>query len=154
MFPYVLIINHRIENNLEIHLEEVQPKEIYLESHLLIQLLHLLDGTLDPCMFIPPWHQPHVVQLVSKLATKPQYPTYVKNTDLNVHIRILKKAIKANGEIMKVDIINLFGFTLRDNISKWGEKCVQDHPNYIFEELEQTFCKQFRTIKNNEEVYM
>jgi hypothetical protein len=94
------------------------------------------------------------VQLVSKLATKPQYPTYVKNTNLNVHIRILKKAIKANGEIMKVDIINLFGFTLRDNISKWGEKCVQDHPNYIFEELEQTFCKQFRTIKNNEEVYM
>jgi len=75
-------------------------------------------------MFIPPWHQPHVVQLVSKIATKPQYPTYVKDTNLNVHIRIFKKTIKANGETMEVDIINLFGFTLKDNISKWGQKCV------------------------------
>jgi len=70
--------------------------------------------TLDPRMFIPPWHQPHVVQLVSKLATKPQYPTYVKDIDPNVFVKIFKKIIKVNGETMEVDIINLFGFTLRD----------------------------------------
>jgi hypothetical protein len=34
-----------------------------------------------------------------------------------------------------------------------GEKFVQDHPNYTFEELERTFDKRFITI-NNEEVYM
>ncbi len=55
---------------------------------------------------------------------------------------------------MEADIINLFGFTLKDNIYEWGENYVQDHPNCTFEELEQTFCKQFRTIKNDEKVYM
>jgi hypothetical protein len=35
-----------------------------------------------------------------------------------------------------------------------GENFVQDHPNCTFEELEQTFCKRFRILKNNEEVYM
>jgi hypothetical protein len=72
-------------------------------------------------MFIPPWYQPHVVQNVSKPTTKLpyrklQYPTYVKDIDLDVHIRVFKKAIKANGETMEIDIINMFGFTLKDNI--------------------------------------
>jgi hypothetical protein len=31
------------------------------------------------------------------------------------------KAIKTNGETMETKIINLFGFTLMDKISKWGE---------------------------------
>jgi hypothetical protein len=83
-----------------------------------------------------------------------QYPNYVKNIDPNAHIRILKKTIKINGEIIEDDIINLFSFTLRDNIFEWGENYVQDNPNYTFEELEQTFCKQFKTVKNYEEIYM
>jgi hypothetical protein len=62
--------------------------------------------------------------------------------------------IRANGKTMEVDIINLFGFTLRDNILEWGENFVQDHPNYTFDELEQAFYKCFRTMKNDEEVYM
>jgi hypothetical protein len=45
----------------------------------------------------------------------------MKDTYLNAHIRVKKKTIKANGEIVEVNIINLFGFTLWDNISKWGE---------------------------------
>ncbi len=65
-----------------------------------------------------------------------------------------KKAIKTINEIMEVNIINLFGFTFKDNISKWGENFVQDHPNYTFEELEQAFCKQFRIVVNDEKVYM
>jgi hypothetical protein len=78
---------------------------------------------------------------------KLQYPTYVKYIDPEVHIKVLKKAIKANGEIMEADIINLFGFTLRDNIFEWGESYVQDHPNSTFKELEQTFCKRFHNCK-------
>jgi hypothetical protein len=35
--------------------------------------------------------------------------------------RVFKKAIKTNDEIMEVNIINMFSFTLRDNISKWGK---------------------------------
>jgi hypothetical protein len=78
----------------------------------------------------------------------------VKDTNHNAHIKVFKKAIKANGETMEVEIINLFGFTLQDNISKWGENFVQDHPNCTFDELEQAFCKRFRTMKNDEKVYV
>jgi len=95
---------------------------------------------------MPPWYQPPIVQLVSKPRTKLpykklQYPTYVKNTDPNAHIKVFKKAIKANGEIVESNIINLFGYILKDNIFKWGESYIQDHPNYTFEKLETTFCK-------------
>ncbi len=55
---------------------------------------------------------------------------------------------------VEIDIINLFGFTLRGNIFEWGENSVQDHLNCNFEELEQTFCKWFKIVNNNEEVYM
>ncbi len=72
---------------------------------------------------------------------KLQYPTYVKDINLNVHIRVFKKVIKANGETLEVDIINLFGFTFKDGIFEWGENNVQDHPNYTFEELEQAFLQ-------------
>jgi hypothetical protein len=63
------------------------------------------------CMFTPPWYQPPVVQIVLESTTKQpynklQYPTYVKGTNPDVHIRVFKKAIK--GATMKVDIINLF----------------------------------------------
>ncbi len=50
---------------------------------------------------------------------KLQYPTNVKDIDLDAHIRVLKKAIKINGEIMGAHIINLFSFTFRDNIYEW-----------------------------------
>ncbi len=101
---------------------------------------------LDPHMFIPPWYQPPIVQLVLKPITKPpykklQYPTYVKDDDPNVHIRIFENIIKANGETIEANIINRFGFTFKDNISKWGENYIPNHPNCIFEKLKQTFCK-------------
>ncbi len=34
---------------------------------------------------------------------------------------MFKKVIKANNETNEVNIINLFDFTLGNNISKWGE---------------------------------
>jgi hypothetical protein len=85
-------------------------------------------------MFLPPWYQAPVVQPILKPTTKLpcrklQYPTYVKDIDLDAHIKVFKKAIKANGETMETDIINLFGFTLKHNIFYWGENYVQDHPN-------------------------
>jgi hypothetical protein len=50
---------------------------------------------------------------------------------------------------MEANIINLYGFTLWDIISKWGENYVKDHPDRTFEELEQAFCKRFQTMKND-----
>jgi len=74
----------------------------------------------DPRIFMPPWYQLVLVQYKpnSKLPyRKLQYPTYVKDIDLDVHIKKFNKIIQTNGETMEVDIINMFGFTLRDNIS-------------------------------------
>jgi hypothetical protein len=95
----------------------------------------------DPHMFIPPCYQPPIVQLVLEPTTKLpykklQYPTHVKNTNLDAHIKIFKKSIKANGEMMEANIVNLFRFTLKDSNFEWGENYVQDHPNYTIEELE------------------
>jgi hypothetical protein len=43
MYLEVLFTNHRMEDNLEIHLEEVNPKEIHMEDHHLIHLLDLMN---------------------------------------------------------------------------------------------------------------
>jgi hypothetical protein len=45
-----------------------------------------------------------------------QYPTYVKDFDWNVHIKMFKKAIKINIKTNKMNNINLFSFTVKDNI--------------------------------------
>jgi len=84
---------------------------------------------------MPPLYPPIVVWFEpnNKLPyQKLQYPIDVKDIDHDVHIRIFKKTIKVNGEIVDDDIINLFGFTLWDNILEWGENFVQDHTIYIF----------------------
>jgi hypothetical protein len=96
--------------------------------------------TPDPHMFISSWHQPPIIQPIPEPVTKLQYPTYVKDTDLDAHIRMFKKTIKANVEIMEFEIINLFGFTLKNNISKWGENFVQNHPNRTFESRSKHFA--------------
>ncbi len=101
---------------------------------------------LDPMIFMPPSYQPVLVlsKPTSKLPyQKLQYPTYVKDINPNDHIRVFKKTIRANGEIVEANIINLFSFILQDCISKWGENFVQDHLSYTFDELEQAFCKCF-----------
>jgi hypothetical protein len=106
---------------------------------------------------MPPWYPSITIQFepTNKLQyRKLQYPTYVKDTNLNACIKVFKKTIEANSEIMETNIIDLFGFTLRDNISEWGKNFVQNHPNYTFEELEQVFYKHFQNVKNDEKVYM
>jgi hypothetical protein len=85
-------------------------------------------------MFMPPWYPSIVIWLeqTSKLPSKKlQYPTYIKDIALNVHIRVFKNAIKENMEIVQFDIINLFGFTLKNNILKWGKNFVQDKTTQI-----------------------
>jgi hypothetical protein len=45
-------------------------------------------------------------------------------------------------------LVSLYETTL------WSENFIQDHPNCTFDELEQTFCKHFLTVKNDEKIYM
>jgi hypothetical protein len=81
--------------------------------------------TLDPRIFMPPWYPLVVVyyEPTSKLPYKKlQYPTYVKGTNFDVHIRVFKEVIKANKEIMKAGIINLNLVSLLKIISQNGVK--------------------------------
>jgi hypothetical protein len=86
--------------------------------------------------------------------TKLSYPIYVKDTNLDVHIQIFKKAIKTEDKKINEDIINLFGFMFKENISKHGENFVQNHHNHTFVKLEHAFCKKYLVEKNDEHIYM
>ncbi len=42
------------------------------------------------------------------------YPKYVKDSNRDVHVRVLKANIGANGERDDAEIVNLFYYTFRD----------------------------------------
>lgn len=85
---------------------------------------------------------------VNKLPYKKlQYPTSVKNIDLDVHIKVFKKANQTNGEIMEVDIINLFGFILRNNIFEWGWKFCSNSSEIHVWKIGEVF---WQTVPNHE----
>jgi hypothetical protein len=41
----------------------------------------------------------------------------VKDSNFDVHVRVFKVAIRANGETKNAKIVNMFSFTLRDIVS-------------------------------------
>jgi hypothetical protein len=43
----------------------------------------------------------------------------VKDFNPNVHVRVFKATIRANGETKDVEIINIFSFTFKDIVSDW-----------------------------------
>jgi hypothetical protein len=49
------------------------------------------------------------------------YPINIAGIDHDTHVWVFWKAIQANDEKNDADIINLFCFTLRDAILRWGE---------------------------------
>ncbi len=73
---------------------------------------------------MPPWYQPITVQSkpINKFPyRKLQYPTYVKDINHDVHIKVFNKAIGANDQTMEVDIINLL-VSLYEIASQGGPK--------------------------------
>jgi hypothetical protein len=76
-----------------------------------------------------PYHQPF------------NYFEYVKAFDPYVRVKFFKSTIKANGEIEDAKIVNLFSFTLENTIFDWCNNYMGNCPNYIFVELQLTFCK-------------
>ncbi len=51
----------------------------------------------------------------------------MKDYDLDVHVRVFKAAIRANGEIEDAKIVNLFSFTLRDIVFDWCNNYMGDY---------------------------
>jgi hypothetical protein len=60
------------------------------------------------------------------------YLEYVKDSDLNVHVKIFKVAIKANTEIDDVEIVNMFIFTLKNIMSNYCNNYMGDYPYCTF----------------------
>jgi hypothetical protein len=74
------------------------------------------------------------------------YLEYVKDFDLDAHVRVFKPAIKANGETKYAKIVNLFSFTLRDIVFDWCNNYMGDYLDCTFAELQLAFCTWFRII--------
>jgi dynactin complex subunit len=102
-----------------------------------------LDGLVPTLPLVVPTNQKSVPYLI-----------YSVRTSLDAHVKVFQKAIQVNGERNDLNIINLFCFTLRDAISKWGENFMQSHLGCTFAELEVVFYKRYQKVQTNEHVYM
>jgi len=72
----------------------------------------------------------------NKLYRQPfNYPKYVKNSNPDVHVRVFKTTIKANGETKDVKIVNMFSFTLKDIMFNWCNNYMGDYLECIFAKL-------------------
>jgi len=114
-------------------------------------------STPDPRIFMPPWYQPNIVQF--EPSSKLPYWNFNIQDTWRILIMMLKSEFSRRQSKLMARLWRLISSTclvslLWNNISKWGQNFVQDHPNCTFEELELTFCKCFQTMKNDEEVYM
>ncbi len=67
------------------------------------------------------------------------YLEYVKDVDLDAHVKVFKATIRANGETNDVEIVNLFSFTLRNIVFDWCNNYVGDYPYCTFVELQLAF---------------
>jgi hypothetical protein len=56
----------------------------------------------------------------------------VKDSDPNVHVKVLKVAIIANGETNDAKTIKFLNFTFKDIVSEWCNNYMGDYPNCIF----------------------
>ena len=72
---------------------------------------------------------------------------YEQGSDPDLHMRVFETTVMANQENDVTEIINLFGFTLRDKISKWYANYLKSHFYTDFEELKQAFCKGYCKVQ-------
>ncbi len=63
------------------------------------------------------------------------YPEYVKDFDLDAHVRVFKFTIIANNEANDAKIVNLFSFTLEDIVFDWCNNYMGDYLDCTFVEL-------------------
>jgi hypothetical protein len=85
--------------------------------------LQMMNPSRPPLPLNKPYHRPL------------NYLGNVKNSNPNVHVKVFKTAIKANGEIEDVEIVNMFSFTFRDIMFNWCNNYMGDYLECIFVEL-------------------
>ncbi len=92
--------------------------------------------------WVPTWYPTPIVPTTSAHISRKSlpYPIYIATIDPNTHVQVFQKVIQANDEKNDANIVNLFCFTVRDAILRWGENFMQSHSRCYFVELEITFC--------------
>ncbi len=75
------------------------------------------------------------------------YPEYVKDSDLDAHVRVFKATIRVNNEIYDAKIVNLFNFTLRGIMFDWCNNYMGEFLDCIFAELQLAFYKRYKKVK-------
>jgi hypothetical protein len=63
------------------------------------------------------------------------YPEYVKDSNLDAHVRVFKATIRTNSGIDDAKIVNMFNFSLKDIVSDWCNNYMGDYPNCTFAKL-------------------
>ncbi len=74
------------------------------------------------------------------------YLEYVKDSNLDAHVRVFKPTIKANGETKYAEIVNLLSFTLRDIVFNWCNNYMGNYLDCTFAKLQLTFCTWFKIV--------
>ena len=81
------------------------------------------------------------------------YPVYEESKDPDSHVQVFEIAIYTNRETEEGDKINLFGYTLRDNVQDWYSNFRKLHPKVDYQGLLAAFCKRFRKVQNDAQAY-
>jgi len=79
------------------------------------------------------------------------YPKYVKDFDPDAHVKVFKVGIRANSETNDAKIVNLFSFTFKDIVHN---NYMGHYPDYTFVGLQMAFCKRYKKVQNDEQVYL
>jgi hypothetical protein len=102
--------------------------------------------TPNPRIFMPTWYQPNIIQFepTSKLPYQKfniwhTWRILIMMLTLEFSRRQSKPMVRLWKLISSTCLVSL----LWNNISKWSQNFVQNHPNCTFEELEQAFGKSF-----------
>jgi len=106
------------------------------------QPLDLGRGDLDPLRPLGPFRLPMVNLSRPPLPSNIpyywplNYPKYVKDFNLDTHVKVFKVANRANNETYNVKIVNMFNFTLKDIVSDWCNNYMGDYLYCTFAKLQ------------------
>jgi hypothetical protein len=82
------------------------------------------------------------------------YFEYVKDFDPDAHVKVFKANVRENSETHDAKIVNMFNFTLKDTMFDWCNNYMGDYPNRTFVKLQLVFCKRYKKVQNDEQVYL
>ncbi len=82
------------------------------------------------------------------------YLEHVKDSDPDAHVRVFKITIKTNSETHDAKFVNLFCFTFRNIVSNWCNNYMGNYLDCIFTKLQLDFCKTYRKVQNDEQIYL